>query len=368
LKFREKVVKMMGYDRNGMMAGKTITILSIVMLFLALWVSGTVYVLNKIGEEGDHDLVIYAYDSFQSYGLGPAVIPLFEEMYNVNVTVVTPGDVGTILGRMNMEKDDPTADIVIGVDNSMLFKAVEMDLLEPYEPENFFRLDPTMNFDPENYVVPFDYGYIAIICNRELMHERNLDVPEDLLDLADPQYDGQLLLLDPATSSTGSSFMIWAASVAGENHTSFFEDLADNANGKVSGSWDAMYSQWENGEAPIAISYGLDTAYEVMWSGTNNTITVVPDHQGYRQIEGAGLVKDAPHKDLAQKFLEFILSDEFQSQVYNNYMLPVVPGIEIDPYFVEYGVSAETHVEPTTDQVMENYDDWYDSWRKAFFD
>jgi thiamine transport system substrate-binding protein len=199
------------------------------------------------------------------------------------------------------------------------------------------------------------------------MEERDLDIPEDVLDLADEQYDGELLLLDPATSSTGSSFMIWAASAAGEGHASFFSELADNANGRVLGSWDAMYDAWGRGEAPIAISYGLDTAYEVMGSGTNNTVTVVPDHQGYRQIEGAGLVKGAPHKELAKKFLDYILTDEFQAQVYNNYMLPVVPGVEIDPIFAEHGVFATDHIEPTTEEVVENYDIWYDAWRDAFF-
>lgn len=351
----------------GSISWQTLTVVIVCAVILILSVVGIVYWLQKIGEEEDSELVIYAYESFQSYGLGPAVIPKFEEMYDVNVTVITPGDVGTVLGRLNMEKDDPVADIVIGVDNSMLYKAVDMDLLEPYVPKNIDRLDPTMQFDPDHYVVPFDHGYIAIICNGEMMEDRSLDVPDDLLDLADPQYDGQLLLLDPATSSTGSSFMIWAASVAGEDYSAFFEDLADNANGRVLGSWDAMYTAWEEGEAPIAISYGLDTAYEVMWYGTNNTITVVPDHQGYRQIEGAGMVKGAPNRDMAKKFLDFILTDEFQSEVYNNYMLPVVPGTEIDPTFVEYGEDAEIHVEPTTQEVISNYDDWYEAWREAFF-
>jgi thiamine transport system substrate-binding protein len=249
----------------------------------------------------------------------------------------------------------------------MLYKAVKGNILEPYVPENISRLDQSMVFDPGHHVVPFDYGYIAIICNGEMMEDRGLEVPEDLLDLAEPQYDGQLLLLNPETSSTGSSFMIWAASAAGENYSAFFEDLADNANGRVLGSWDVMYKSWEDGEAPMAISYGLDTAYEKMWYNTTNTISVVPDHQGYRQIEGAGLVKGAPHKDLAQMFLEFVLSDDFQSEVYNNYMLPVVPGTPIDPIFDEYGEDAEVHIEPTTQEVMDNYDDWYSAWREAFF-
>lgn len=362
-------------DFKGEISRGSIILLVLVSLILAVTVGGAVMILETTQDDEEVDLVIYAYDSFQSYGLGPAVIPKFEALHDVNIEVQTPGDVGTVLSKMQMEKANPNADIVIGVDNSLLHKAVDLGLLEPYIPENIDRLDPTMAFDPDHYVVPFDYGYIAIICNGTLMTERQIPIPGSIMDLADPVYDGQILLLDPAQSSTGSSFMIWAASVAGNDTDDFFSDLADNANGKVMGSWDSMYELWSHGEAPIAISYGLDTAYEMMWYGTNNTITVVPENEGYRQIEGAGLVKGAKNEDLAKKFLDFILTDDFQEEVYNNYMLPVVPSVEIDPLFLEFGVRAEEHVEPSVDFLradpdddgMSNFDEWESSWRNAFF-
>ncbi|MGA1792510.1 MAG: thiamine ABC transporter substrate binding subunit [Thermoplasmatota archaeon] len=357
--------------KEGAVSGKTIAILAIIFILITAWVLGTVYYLYLIGEEEEPDLVIYTYESFQNpdYGLGPAVIPKFEKMYDVKVKVITPGDVGTVIGRLNAEIDDPKADIAMGVDNSMMYKNKTMrtDLFEPYVPANISRLDPSIAEDLDNYMVPYDYGYLAMICNGETMRNRGLEIPDDLMDLADPQYDGQLILPDPGTSSTGSSFMIWAASVAGENYSAFFGDLADNANGRVLSSWDAMYDAWLKGEAPIAISYGLDTAYEVKFYSTNNTVTVVPDHQGYRQIEGACLVKGAPHKELAQLFLEFILSEDFQTEVHRNVMLPAVTGIELDPYFSSHGEFATQHVEPTNEDVLENYDRWYQAWREAFF-
>ncbi|MGA1820286.1 MAG: thiamine ABC transporter substrate binding subunit [Thermoplasmatota archaeon] len=357
--------------KAGAVSGKTMVILVIIGILISAWVLGTVYILHIIGEEEEPDLVIYTYESFQNpeYGLGPAVIPKFEEMYGVKVKVVTPGDVGAVIGRLNAEKQAPQADIAIGVDNSMLYKnkTMRIDLFEPFVPGNISRLEPSIARDLDNYMVPYDYGYIAIICNGGMMEERGLEIPGDLMDLADPRYDGQLLLPDPGTSSTGSSFMIWAASVAGENYSSFLGDLADNANGRVLSSWDAMYNAWLDGEAPIAISYGLDTAYEMKYYGTNNTVTVVPDHQGYRQIEGACLVKGAPHKEVAELFLEFILSDDFQTEVHRNVMLPAVAGVELDPYFTTYGEFAARHVEPATAEVLENYDSWYQAWREAFF-
>ena len=70
--------------------------------------------------------------------------------------------------------------------------------------------------------------------------------------------------------------------------------------------------------------------------------------------------------DMARKFLDFILTDEFQSKVWNNYMLPVVPSVEINDYFTEHGEFAEDHSEPTTQEVLMNYDDWMDAWDEAF--
>ena len=348
---------------------RIIAYIAVFLLLLVICISGAVIYLQSISEDEEPDLVIYTYESFQSYGLGPAVIPIFEEMYDVKVKVLTPGDVGTIIGKMILEKNDPIADVVIGIDNSMLHRAVSHDLLEPYIPDNIDRLDPSMNFDPDHYIVPFDYGYIAILCNGEMMVERNLPIPTSVLDLSDPIYRDQMILLDPATSSTGSSFMIWAAHTVGDDHKTFFNALSRNAGSRVLGSWDAMYTAWSAGEAPICISYGLDAAYEVMWGDDitePNANPVVPNTSAYRQIEGAGLVKGAKNPDMAKKFLDFILTDEFQSKVENNYMLPVVPSVEINQYFSQYGAFAEEHSEPTTQEVLMNYDDWMDAWDEAF--
>ncbi len=354
-------------DGMGVLSRGTIITLIAISFIFALAVGSAIFILEETKDDGNKDLVIYAYESFVTYGLAEAVIPAFEELYDVNVSIHTPGDMGVVLSQLELEKGDPKADIVIGVDNSMLHKAVSLNLLEPYTPLNIERLDPTFAFDPDHFIVPFDYGYIAMICNGSMMEERGIPFPTSVLDLANPVYDGQILLLDPAQSSTGSSFMIWAGTVAGEDHQGYFNGLADNANGKMFGSWDVMYALWGEGEAPIAISYGLDTAYEKMWFGTANTVTIVPEDEGYRQIEGAGMVKGANDPDLAKKFLDFILTDTFQEQVYNNYMLPVVPSTPIDPAFQEYGVFAEDHVEPTLPDLEENYEDWMDSWRNAFF-
>ncbi|MGA1848769.1 MAG: thiamine ABC transporter substrate-binding protein, partial [Thermoplasmatota archaeon] len=258
------------------------------------------------------------------------------------------------------------ADLVIGIDNSMLRTALKLELLDTYRPDNIDRVEPDMIFDPEYHVVPYDYGYLAIICNTVMMDERNLPYPDSILNLSMDVYNDQIMLIDPATSSTGSSFLIWAASVAGEGLDDYLSDLADNQF-NVFSTWDGMYKAFQEGEAPMAISYGLDTASDHYFFGSSTTRTIVPENEGYRQIEGAGILKGAGNRDMAEEFLEFMLTDDFQSRVGYNVMLPVVPGTAVDPVYLEHGVWAREHVEPAREEVQQNYPEWFSSWEDAFY-
>ena len=352
-------------SNTGEMTAKTISLLIVVMVILIAVVGAAIYILESKKEEKG-DLVIYTYDSFTaSWGLQSKVIPPFEEKYGVNVTVLPQGDVSGIIDKLQIEKDDPRADIALGIDNSMLHMALEKDLLETYTPPDIDRVNQSLIFDPDHHLIPYDYGYIAIVCDKRLMEERNLPVPKNLTDLARDVYRDQILFIDPATSSTGASFMIWASQVTGEDYPQFVEDLAKNSR-TVYDTWDNMYyNGYKAGEAPIAISYGLDSAYEMSYYGDHN-ITVVPDDHGYRQIEGGGIVKGAKNRSLAEKFIQYMISDEFQEHVESNVMLPVVESVEVSENFREYGKFADEHAEASPDVIRENYWDWLDEWDRAF--
>lgn len=354
---------------DGRSTVRTAVSISIIVLILfALVISAVVYLESRDREEGNADLVIYSYDSFQSWGLSEAVIPLFKEKYDLNVTLHTMGDTGNVLARLVLEKDRHLADLVIGVDNSMLHRALDEDLLQTYIPTGISDVASDLVFDPDGYLTPYDYGYLAIICNSEMMDERGLPYPDSLLDLADPVYKDSIMFTDPITSSTGSSFLIWASSVSGDDRSEFFESLSRNSF-NVYGTWDAMYSAFHAGEAPLAISYGLDTASEMMYAEdpeSVTTITIVPENEGYRQIEGAGIVKGSRNREAAELFLEFMLSDDFQSRVGKNVMLPVVEGATVDSLYLEHGSFATSHVEPDQTEIIENWDTWLSDWEDAF--
>ena len=59
------------------------------------------------------ELTIYTYDSFNSeWGPGPVVFKRFEEQCVCKLKVVSPGDSGTVLNRVILEKANPQADIL----------------------------------------------------------------------------------------------------------------------------------------------------------------------------------------------------------------------------------------------------------------
>lgn len=350
---------------DELISGKKASFALMAVVLLVLGVAGAVYVLENIGEEENADLIIVTYQSFETWGLGPWAEEEFESRYGLEVRIDSSyGDVGQMISAL--DKGNVKGDLVIGIDNSMLPTVLELDLLDTYEPETIWRVNQSMIFDDEFHVIPYDYGYIAMICNSEMMEERKLPYPESILNLSDDVYRDQLMLLDPTLTSTGASFLIWAASVAGDGLDEYLEGISDNAF-NVFPSWDIMYTAFQSGEAPIAISYGLDTASEILYTGSSTTVTIVPDDEGYRQIEGAGILKKAENRENAELFLDFMIEQDFQSRVGYNVMLPVAIDIPVEPVYLEHGEFASVHVEPDMEDVIEHYDEWIGSWENAFY-
>ncbi len=313
----------------------------------------------------DSTLVIYAYDSFASWGLENATIPKFEEMYGVNVEVRTYGDAGQVLGKAIMEKKDPQADVIIGVDNSLLQKALDNDVFEPYTPENLSSIPSRLDFDPSHHVVPFDYGYVALVYNKSQVQHP----PQTFDDLIKPEWKNRFILEDPRTSSTGLAFLLWGIAADGDQfNRSYWSALAGNAL-TISSGWDSAYELFTAGEAPIVVSYATDPAYWVEYYNSTNYgasfLKVDGQYSGYLQIEGIGLVKNAKHPDLAKKFIDFSLSTDFQKEIpLTNWMFPVNPNATLPDCF-EYAVRPERNLSIPAELLAEKHDEWLNDWEDA---
>jgi len=306
----------------------------------------------------EQDLVIYAYDSFASeWGPAPRVIPRFEALTGAKVTVISAGDAGAVLNRAILERADPQADLVLGVDNSLLARALEEKVLEPYRSPNLSRVPPELQFDPTHSVTPFDYGYFAVVYDSQKL----ADPPRSLEDLASPRFRGKLILEDPRTSSPGLGFLLWTIAVYGERWQDYWRRLAPNIL-TIADGWDAAYGMFTSGEAPLVLSYTTSPAYHLENEKTERYRAAIFPEGHYLQVEGVGILKGARHPQLARRFVDFALTEAFQGEIpLTNWMYPVDPAVPL-PDSYRLAPKPGRSLTLPAERIRAEQDGWLREW------
>jgi thiamine transport system substrate-binding protein len=328
--------------------------------FLALVAALAVPLAAAPGPEKEQALVIYAYDSFVSeWGPAGKVIPRFEAQAAVKVTVISAGDAGQVLARAILEKDDPQADLIIGIDNNLLARALEEKVLQPYRSPNLGLVPRELQFDPSHSVTPMDYGYFAVVYDSQKLP----DPPASLEDLASPRFRGKLILQDPRTSSPGLGFLLWTIAVYGEQWQEYWRRLAPNIL-TVTDGWDAAYGMFTSGEAPLVLSYTTSPAYHLEYEQTERYLAALFPEGHYLQVEGVGLLKGAKHPALARAFIDFLLTEAFQSELaLTNWMYPVNPAVRLPDSFRLAPRPAKSLSLPAA-QIRGSLEQWLSEWTR----
>jgi thiamine transport system substrate-binding protein len=304
------------------------------------------------------ELVIYAYDSFISWGLAEATMHKFEEANNCKITLVGAGDAGQVLNKAILEKDHPQADILVGIDNNYLAKAMKYEILGPYQSKNIDVVPKDLLLDPTFYLTPFEYGFIAFVYDSQKIPEP----PKSLKDLTDPQWQGKIILEDPRTSSPGVSFLLWTVAAYGEDkYLDYWQQLKPSIL-TITDGWDSAYGMFTNGEAPIVLSYATSPAYHVETEKSTRYLAAPMAEGFYRQIEGMGIVKGAAHRALAEKFIDFMLTVDFQKEIpLTQWVFPINPNVQLPESF-KYAAKSEKFLTITPDRIEQNYDKWLKAW------
>jgi len=305
------------------------------------------------------DLTIYAYDSFVSeWGPAGRVIPKFEQQYGVKVELISAGDAGQVLNRAILEKKRPKADIIMGIDNNLLAKALDADILAPYRPPNLKLIPDPLIFDKTHHVIPFDHGHFAIVYDSARLQ----NPPKSMDDLQNPAYQGKIILEDPRTSSPGFGFLLWTIAVYGEDgYLAFWEKLMANVL-TITEGWDTAYGLFTSGEAPMVLSYTTSPAYHVEYENTTRYRAIIFREGNYQQIEGMGILKGAKNRTLAQKFIDFMLTEGFQVEIpLTNWMFPVNPAVKLPESF-KYAPEPEKSLSLDTRVIQKNQDRWINDW------
>lgn len=303
------------------------------------------------------ELVLLTHDSFY---LSEGTLAAFTEETGIPVTVLQGGDAGALVTQAVLSKDNPTADVMFGVDNTLLTRAV--DLFVPYESPALAGVDPSLLADRR--VTPIDFGDVCL--NYDKAAFTDFPPPSDLDDLLDPAYADMVVVESPATSSPGLAFLFATIAEYGEDG---WQDYwtALIANGAViAPDWEtAYYSHFTGGGgtgSPIVVSYASSPPAGVIFAEEplDDALTATLTEGCFRQIEYAGILKDS---DAARQLIDFMLSVEFQEDIpLNMFMFPAVSSARLPAEFIEY---AQVPTHPLTldpDVIDANRDRWIDQW------
>jgi len=318
-------------------------------------------------------LVVMTHDSF---AISEPVIAAFEEEYDAEVTFLPSGDAGSTLNRAILSKDAPVADVLYGVDNTFLSRAIDEQLFLPYAPDALSDVVPQVSLVQGKHMVPINYGDVCINYDKSYFAERNLAIPRSLDDLLQPEYGGLLVVENPATSSPGLAFLLATVAEYGPSgYLEYWQALKDNGLVVVN-DWETAYYTNFSGSAgqgpqPMVVSYGTSPAAEVIFAETDlddaPTASLVGKNMCFRQIEYAGVLKGTQQLTLAQAFMDFMLSPAFQSDIpLNMFVYPVNQEAAIPQEFTGFAQVPDEPAEVDPAIVAQYRESWIAAWRELF--
>lgn len=259
-------------------------------------------------------LTVYTYDSFVSdWGPGPKVEKAFEEVCGCDLNLVGAGDGAALLARVKLEGARSEADVVLGLDTNLTAAAEETGLFAPHGITASYDLP--WDWADETFV-PYDWGYFAFV------HDTGMVAPDNFRALGES--DLKIVIQDPRSSTPGLGLLLWVKAAYGDEAKSVWEGLADNIV-TVTKGWSEAYGLFLEGEADMVLSYTTSPAYHLIAEDDESKAAALFAEGHYMQIEVAGKLAATDQPELADRFLEFLLTDAVQSVIpTTNWMYPAV--------------------------------------------
>ncbi|MCG9700658.1 thiamine ABC transporter substrate binding subunit [Vibrio natriegens] len=306
----------------------------------------------------ENTLTIYTYDSFAAdWGPGPKLEQAFEAKCGCDVNFVALDDGVSILNRLRLEGSNSKADIVLGLDNNLMVEAQKTGLLTEHKVDTSKTILPT-GWDDKTFV-PYDYGYFAFVYNKEKL----ANPPKSMKELVEERDDLKVIYQDPRTSTPGQGLMLWMKSIYGDNATQAWQQLAGKTV-TVTKGWSEAYSMFLNGESDLVLSYTTSPAYHLIAEQDAKFATADFAEGHYMQVEVAAKVKDSKNAELADEFMNFILSDEFQSAMpTGNWMYPVTD-VALPKGFETLNVTSKP-LSFSAEEVAKMRKTWIREWQSA---
>jgi len=309
-----------------------------------------------------------------SFAVSEALIADLKAKTGITLEIVTGGDAGQVVAGAILSAGAPTGDVLFGIDNSLIAKAIDAGVFESFVAPNLGNVLPTLRDDTaEDKITPIDYGDVCINMDEAWFAQNGIEMPRSLNDLKKPEYKDLLVVQDPATSSPGQAFMLATISRYGDDWQGYWQELRDNGV-KVVGSWSEAYegsytAGGGNGDRPLVVSYATSPPAEIVYAADPKPVkpySVVMTDGCYRQVEYAGVLAGTSNTAGARTVINWLLSPAVQADIpLTMFVFPALAGVIPPKVFVEFAAPVKEPLQIPSREVAEKQAQWLDEWDKV---
>lgn len=256
---------------------------------------------------------ITVYSPHQNEIINP-IIKEFQDRTGIKVDMVT-GGTGELLSRVEAEAGNPGGDVFWGGGAESLEAYGEN--FEPYKSKEDDSI-PADFKSPDHIWNGFSALPMVIMYNEDMVDEA--DSPKSWEDLLSEEWKGKIAYTDP--NKSGSSYtqlvtMLTAYKDDGEDGWGYVKDFVENLDGTVLSSSSAVPKGVADGEFPVGITLE-EAAYRYVAGGAPVGVNY-PEEGTSAVPDGVALIKDAKNADDAKTFIDFLLGEDVQNMIVEDF-------------------------------------------------
>jgi thiamine transport system substrate-binding protein len=321
---------------------------------------------------GDTDSVTLTLLAHESFTPSEGIFDAFTAATGIEVDIVTSADAGTLVSKAALTAGNPEGDVLWGVDNTLLSRALDAGVFEPYRSALADSLpQDLLALVPGDEATPVDTGQVCVNYDIDALDAAGVEPPQTFDDLIEPDYAGMLVVPSPATSSPGLAFMLATIAAYGEDGwTDWWSSARANDVEVVDGWSQAYYSSFTRagGDRPLVISYASSPPAEIVFADPplpegSPAPTGVVTATCFQQVEFAGVLAGTDHPAEARRLIDFLVDVEFQSDLpLTQFVDPVNPEAMVPGVYADNVVRADDVLTLDPALIATGRADWIDEW------
>jgi len=280
---------------------------------------------------------ITAYTSYEEDELAAFLQAAKKDLPDVNVEVLRLST-GDLHARMLAESSNPKHDVIWGWAVTSMVDPRITAMLEPYEPEGIEKVPARFRDDENKWFATT--GYMGAFCvNKEAMERHGLPEISSWQDLTKPEFEGRVVMPNPASSGTGYLHIASILQMMGEEAGWEYLEALDKNIAQYIKSGSRPCTAASTGEYAVGISFELRAIKDI--AEGYPIAMVLPSEGAGHELEASGLMATSTNKEDAKKFLDWLVSPAAVQAYYDWKGIVTVPGGSMPDNMREAGLPED---------------------------